>query len=256
MAKKILWINPVATDLFDATFRSEFEKVKQPDTIVDVISLKPAPGPTHLEYSSYEVMVMPEILTLVKKAEEDGYDAAVIGCFYDPVVRAAREIARKMVVTAPAEASLHIASTLGESISIIVGRRKWIPEMKENVHKYGFADKLASFKPLGMGVHDFQQDHAETKRRMKQAAREAIEIDGANVLILGCTIEFGFYKEIQEEVGVPVIDASLAPLKYAEFLVEIKQKFGWGHSKLDGYQSPPEEEVNAWQLFHLPSVKN
>lgn len=60
--KKILWINPVTTDLFDATFKSEFEKVKQTDTIVDVVSLPPAPGPTHLEYNTYEVMVMPEIL--------------------------------------------------------------------------------------------------------------------------------------------------------------------------------------------------
>ena len=249
MEKKVLWINPVTTDLFDATFKSEFEKVKQPDTIVDVVSLPPAPGPIHLEYNSYEVIVMPEILRLVKRAEEEGYDAAVIGCFYDPILRAAREVSKKMVVTAPAEASLHIAATLGESISIIVGRRKWIPEMKENVHKYGFGDKLASFKSLEMGVHDFQKDHEETMKRMRRAAKEAVEQDGANVLILGCTIEFGFFRHIQEELGVPVIDASLAPLKYAEFLVEIHKKFGWGHSKLDGYQSPPDEEVKAWKIF-------
>lgn len=249
MEKKILWINPVTTDMFDAAFKSEFEKVKQPDTVVDVVSLAPAPGPLHLEYNSYEVMIMPEILKLVKKAEEEEYDAAVIGCFYDPILRAAREVSKKMVVAAPAEASLHIAATLGENISIIVGRRKWIPEMKENVHKYGFGDKLASFKSLDMGVHDFQKDHQETARRIQQAAREAVEQDGANVVILGCTMEFGFYRKVQEELGVPVIDASLAPLKYAEFLVEINQRFGWGHSKLDGYQSPPDEEVNAWKIF-------
>ncbi|WP_027415137.1 aspartate/glutamate racemase family protein [Aneurinibacillus terranovensis] len=249
MEKKILWINPVTTNQFDVTFQSEFEKVKQPDTTVDVVSLTPAPGPLHLEYNSYEVMIMPEILNLVKRAEEEEYDAAVIGCFYDPILRAAREVSKKMVVTAPAESSLHIASTLGESISIIVGRRKWIPEMKENVHKYGFADRLASFKSLDMGVHDFQKNHEETTKRMRLAAREAVEKDGANVIVLGCTIEFGFYRTIQEELGVPVIDASLAPLKYAEFLVEINKKFGWGHSKLDGYQSPPDDEVNAWRLF-------
>ena len=84
---------------------------------------------------------------------------------------------------------------------------------------------------------------------MRRAAKEAVEQDGANVLILGCTIEFGFFRHIQEELGVPVIDASLAPLKYAEFLVEIHKKFGWGHSKLDGYQSPPDEEVKAWKIF-------
>lgn len=64
--------------------------------------------------------------------------------------------------------------------------------MRENVHKYGFADKLASFKSLDMGVHDFQKDHQVTMQRMREAAREAVEKDGANVLVLGCTIEFGF----------------------------------------------------------------
>ncbi|BAD77182.1 MULTISPECIES: aspartate/glutamate racemase family protein [Geobacillus] len=249
MGKKILWINPVATNLFDETFKKEFEKVKQPDTMVDVVSLPPASGPTHLEYNCYEVMIMPEILRMIKKAEEEEYDAAIIGCFYDPALRAAREITEKMVVTAPAESSLHIAATLGESISIIVGRRKWIPEMRENVHKYGFGEKLASFKSIDMGVHDFQRDRNETVRRIKQAAQEAKEKDGADVIILGCTIEFGFYHEVQAEIGIPVIDASIAPLKYAEFLVEINQKFGWGHSKLYGYQSPPNEEIEAWNLF-------
>ncbi|MEH7344579.1 aspartate/glutamate racemase family protein [Bacillus sp. JJ1532] len=249
MSKRILWINPITTDLFNQTFAEEFQKVKQPDTIVDVVSLVPANGPIHLEYNCYEVMIMPELLKLIKKAEEDGYDAAIIGCFYDPILRAAREVSKKMVVTAPAEASLHIATTLGESVSIVVGRRKWIPEMKENVHKYGFADKLASFKSIDLGVHDFQKDHHETSSRIKQAAKEAVDKDGADVIILGCTMEFGFYNEVQEEIGVPVIDASLAPLKYAEFLVEIKQKFNWSHSKLVGYQSPPEKEVCQWGLF-------
>lgn len=121
--------------------------------------------------------------------------------------------------------------------------------MRENVHKYGFGEKLASFKSIDMGVHDFQRDRNETVRRIKQAAQEAKEKDGADVIILGCTIEFGFYHEVQAEIGIPVIDASIAPLKYAEFLVEINQKFGWGHSKLYGYQSPPNEEIEAWNLF-------
>ncbi|MEE9491705.1 MAG: hypothetical protein V3V80_05335 [Dehalococcoidia bacterium] len=42
-----------------------------------------------------------------------------------------------MVITAPCEASTHIASTLGDKFSIIVGRRKCIPEMMENVTRYG-----------------------------------------------------------------------------------------------------------------------
>ncbi|WP_017728846.1 aspartate/glutamate racemase family protein [Halalkalibacterium ligniniphilum] len=249
MKKRILFINPLHTEVFDDEFRTQFERFKIDETVVDVVSFEPEEGPIHVEYNCYEAMVIPELIRTVKKAEEDGYDAAIIGCFYDPALRACREVTEKMVVTAPAEAALHIATTLGENVSIIVGRKKWIPEMKENVHKYGFAHRLASFKPLGLGVHDFQKDHKETKRRIREAALEAIEQDGADVIVLGCTAEFGFFETLQDELGVPVIDASLSPFKYAEFLVEIKQKLAWTHSKKAGYQSPPEDEVRAFKLF-------
>ena len=38
----------------------------------------------------------------------------------------------------------------------------------------------------------------------------------AAVIVLGCTIEFGFYRTIEDVLGVPVIDALVAPLRYAE----------------------------------------
>lgn len=249
LKKKILFINPLHTEVFDEEFRTQFEFFKSPNTEVDVVSFAAGEGPIHVEYNCYEAMVIPELIRTVKKAEEDGYDAAIIGCFYDPALRACREVAEKMVVTAPAEAALHIATTLGENFSILVGRKKWIPEMKENVHKYGFANKLASFKSLELGVHDFQKDPEETKRRIRAAANDAIDNDGADVIVLGCTGEFGFFEELQEELGVPVLDASVAPIKYAEFLVEVKQKLSWTHSKKVGYQSPPANEVKDFKIF-------
>ena len=243
---KILFIDPVGTNLFDQPIKEYLETAKRPETQVDVVSLQR--GPMHLEYHYYEALVLADTLHAVRKAELDGYDAAVIGCFYDPGLFEAREITERLVVTAPAEAAMHIATTLGHTFSILVGRRKWIPKMHENVVKYGFSDQLASFKSLDMGVHDFQKDPAKTAQRMRDAAREAVEVDGAEVIILGCTIEFGFYKELQEELGVPVIDAILAPFKYAEFLTELKGRFSWTHSKIYGYQSPPRTEIAEWKI--------
>jgi allantoin racemase len=243
---KILFIDPVGTDLFDQPIKEYLETAKRPETTIDVVSLKR--GPWHLEYHYYEALVLADMLHTVRKAELDGYDAAVIGCFYDPGLQEAREISERLVVTASAEAAMHIATTLGHTFSILVGRKKWIPKMHENVVRYGFSDQLASFKSLEMGVYEFQKDPAETARRMRAAAKEAVEADGAEVIILGCTIEFGFYKELQEELGVPVIDAVLAPLKYAEFLTGLKDQLDWTHSKIYGYQTPPREEIVEWGL--------
>jgi len=243
---RILWINPVGTNVFDREIKDYLEKIKDEDTEVEVISLRK--GPKHLEYRYYEALVLFDTLHVIKKAENEGFDAAVIGCFYDPGLHEAREITKKLVVTAPAEACLHIASTLGHKFSIIVGRDKWIPQMLDTVILYGLKDKLASFKSVGLGVYDFHVDEKLTIQKLKEAAKEAVEKDGAEVIILGCTIQFGFFRELQEFLQVPVIDAVVAPFKYAEFLVKLRNKFGWSHSKKYAYESPPLYEIKSWKL--------
>ncbi|MGB9815165.1 MAG: aspartate/glutamate racemase family protein [Thermoplasmata archaeon] len=245
MSKKILWINPVGTDLFDRPIKDYLNEVKNSDTYLEVISFKR--GPHHLEYQFYESLVGLDILRSIKLAEKDGYDAAVIGCFYDPFLSEAREISN-IVVTAPAESSFAIAISLGHKFSILVGRRKWIPQMEENVIKYGLKERLASFRSIDMGVLEFQKRKEETEKRLITEAKKAIEEDGAEVIILGCTAEFGFYKKMEEKLGVPVIDATIAPLKYAEFLVELKKISGISHSRKGKYEMPPTEEIKNWNI--------
>lgn len=205
-------------------------------------------GPHHLEYYSYEAVVLSDILDCIRKAEKEKFDAAVIGCFYDPGLREAREISN-MIITAPAESSIHLASMLGYKFSVIVGRRKCIPQMEENVVKYGLKDKLASFKSVDLGVLEFHEDEKETERRLKQAGKEAIEQDGAEVIILGCTIQFGFFRELEEYLDVPIIDAVIAPFKYAEFLVNLKRRYEWCCSRIGEYELPPQKEIKEWDLW-------
>ena len=149
MSRRLLWINPVGIDSYDKPISDALREEAFPDTRIDVCSLRDV-HMQHLEYNAYEMVAAGPTIGAVRWGEENGYDAAVIGCFYDPFLRAAREVTQKMAVTAPAEACLHIANTLGERVSILVGRSKWIPEMHENVAKYGFADRLASFRVLEM----------------------------------------------------------------------------------------------------------
>ena len=253
--KKILWINPVGVDFFDKPIQKYLESKKEKNTSVKVISLKR--GPQHLEYYYYKILVLPDTLQKIKWAEKSGYDAAIIGCFGDPGVLEAREIAEKIVIVAPAQSSMIIASTLGNKFSIIVGHNKWkwITQMRENIAKYGFRDKVASFKSVNLGVYDFHKNTRITEKLLKEVAKEAVEKDGAEVIILGCTIQFGFYKELQEYLNVPVIDAVLAPFKYAEFMIELRNKMQWTHSKIGGYETPPISEIKDWNLESQYNIK-
>jgi allantoin racemase len=245
MKQKILYIDPVGVEVVQEGFRFLADQKREETELVMVPLSR---GPEHLEYRYYEALVLVDILHLVREAERQGFDAAVIGCFYDVGLQAAREVAERLVVVAPCEASTHIAATLGDRFSIIVGRRKWIPEMMENVIRYGMKERLASFKSVDLGVLEFHQDEDETARRFVQAGREAVERDGAEVLVLGCTATYGFYRELQEELGVPVIDSMLAAFKTAEFAAELKNRLGWSHSKIGAYESPPPDEFVPWRL--------
>lgn len=241
--KKILWINPIGSDEFDDDMQAYLSSYKSDDTKISVKSF--SKGPSNLEYYSYSIPIANDIMSGVNHAEKQEFDAAIIGCFYDPFLDEMREIS-SMVIAAPAESSMKIASSLGDKFSIIVGRKKWIPKMTENVRKYGFEKSLASFRHIDMGVQDFQRYKSETEKRILKACKEAVEQDDAESIILGCTAEFGFYKKIQEEVGVPVIDAVIAPLKFAEFMVDLKNVAGISHSKAGKYQSPPDDEAEKW----------
>ena len=164
MVKKILYIKPTNYNALNHSIKEYLEKHKDANTEIDVVNI--SKGPKHLEYMYYESLVSLEILRLVKEAENKGYDGAIIGCFYDPVLYAAREICEHILVSAPAESSMHIAATLGRSFSIIIGRNKWILKTNDNVHKYCFADKLASFRSVNLGVLDFHADPTHTEQMM------------------------------------------------------------------------------------------
>ncbi len=243
---RILWINPVGTDIFDADTARILNEARRPGTEVDLVSL-PAGRPQHLEYHAYEGLVVADLARLTHRAAAT-HDAVVIGCFYDVGLRECREVSGRAVVTAPCQAATAIASHLGNTFSVLVGRRKWIPKMRENVHAYGHGERLMSMRPLELGVHDFQADHERTCERLLTEGRRAVHEDGAEVLILGCTAEYGFHRRMQDELGVPVIDAVLAPFKLAEMLAETAACFGWYPSRAWGSEPPPEAEARAWGL--------
>lgn len=249
----VRWLNPVGFDGYDAPIAGLLNSIKQPGTRVEVVSFEMDATPTHLEYRAYEALMTRGIVECTRDAAQQGIDAMVIGCFYDPALEDAREISGQTVVVAPCLSCLTVASQLANRFSILVGRDKWIHQMTERVRHYGMLDRLASFRSLGLGVDDFQLDHAVTRGRIIDEARRAVKDDHAEAIVLGCTIEFGFFEEVQQAVGVPVIDAVVAPFKHAEHLAQLKRQFGWQPSRVGSCEPPPEDELRRFGLFQTPA---
>lgn len=242
MKRRIMWINPIGISALDLPIKIFLDSLKKPETCINVVSLKK--GPSHLNYHYYEAGVLLDTVNLVRQAEQEGYDAAIIGCFYDTGLHESREITDRLIVVAPGESSLHLAITLGRRVSVIVSKPKCIPKMKSNLLNHGFNENIVSFKSADLDVHEFRKNPSHTRDRLTDLAKRSMEEDMAEVIILGCTAQLGFFRDLQEEIGIPVIDAVAAPLKYAEFLVELKKRFGFSHSKMWAYKSPSREEMD------------
>jgi allantoin racemase len=114
--------------------------------------------------------------------------------------------------------------------------------MESNTYQYGVEKKLASFRTINFTVPRMVREPGKLKKTIYNAAQKAIEEDGAEVIVLGCTVESGFMKELIQELKVPVLDAVVIAWKYAEMMADLYHKMGLTHSKLFGYEKPPEED--------------
>lgn len=254
---KILYLNPIGFSAYNNTFASMAEKYKYPGTAVDVASLNPSTVPpkmTDLEFRAYESLIIGDTVKAARQAAKDGYDAMVIGCFYDPALADAREICASTIVVAPCQASTTAALNIANNFGIIIGEPKWADQMRTAVYEYGYKDKLAGFQSVGLRVEQFHDDPAKTKQLLETAAANAVRIDRAESIILGCTLEVGFFEDLQTflqdmfKATIPVIDCSIAALKAAENAA-LQKKFGWTNSRVWGMLAPAEDELEKFGIF-------
>lgn len=251
---KILWLNPVNLPDYDRPIADLIASVKLPNTEVHVVSLDLGPDValTNLEWRAFESRIWFPVTAIAHYAAQEGYDGYAIGCFYDTALEEAREVSGRTVVSAPCQASLQIISNLCNRFSVIIGVEKWKVQMEDRIRHYGYGEKLASFRTLGLHVDQFQEDTAATEEAIRRAVRDAIEIDKAEAVILGCTIEFGFYSQLQREFGIPVIDAVYACFKGAEYGALNAVQFGWTPSAIHSCQPPDEARLKASGIFAGP----
>jgi len=246
-----MYLRPVGTAAFDELFADMVRSYKNPDTEVHITSLKESDGGfTHIEYRAYEAVVSSGIVRGTRVASLEGFDAFALSCFYDTALHDAREVSGAMTVTAPCIASVEIACSLANRFGVIVGRRKWVNQMTATIRAYGRSERLSGFYHVELGVNDFQVNPERTERLLIDAGRRAVEEDYAEAIILGCTREVGFHQNLEEELGVPVIDPSIAALKRAEYAAMLQRQCGWIPSRRWSCEAPPEEEINRFGIIN------
>nr|AAL55411.1 hydantoin racemase HyuA [Arthrobacter sp. BT801] len=205
-----------------------------------VTAVNPSSGPAVIEGSYDEALATYHLVQEVMRAErEDRPDAYVIACFGDPGLNAVRELTEKPVVGI-AEAAIQLSSFIGATFSIV----STLPRVRSHLHglvrRAGATNRLASVKTPDLGVMAFHEDAGSAQATLEQAAKEAVQEDGAEVVVLGCAGMAGLARRLSEELQVPVIDPVEAACRVAESLSAL----GYGTSKANTYEKPTEKVYN------------
>jgi len=231
---KIMVINPNTSESMTNHLRQELTRMKRPDTELTVVCAER--GPETIESAYDEAHAVPPTLELVKRANEEGYDAVVLACFSDPGLEAAKEISDIPVIGIE-ESTLHVAAMLGAKFSVVTPRKERIASRREHVHMRGMDHFLASVRSLDLSVAETDADPERTKKKVFQVGKLAVEEDGAEVIVLGCAGMAGYAPEMESKLGVKVLDPSAVALKVAEAMADL----GLRHSKLGLFAAPPEK---------------
>lgn len=209
--------------------------------------LDPGPHAPHGEWpveTREEFMIVGAArLPIIRRAcESKQYDAIVMLGGGDPGYIEGREIARKhrIPVTANAHAQMHVAGMLGSRFSVIDVAETHNAQMAELVVRYRMTERCASIRnldhPLPRPVHMNRRNlqgqadrHARGEESsMLEAAVEAavaaIEQDGAEVLIFGCSAAFWLQTPLQQRLldlgwDVPVLEGYSCAIAMAKLLV-------------------------------------
>ncbi len=239
---RILLINPNTSQSFTDKIQAIAEHYALPAT--QAVAVNPAYGPRSIE-SIYDELLSSAGTLEIALEQKDSFDAFVIACYSDhPTVYALREVTGKPVVGI-AEASMYVACMLGYKFSIVTTNDAWEPLLWDAVKHYGLAERCASVRTTGMAVLALEESEQATEALIEQAAKKAIQEDGAEVICLGCAGMSGLDKHLEERLGVPVVDGVVAALKVLEGLVS----YGIRTSQHRAYNRPARKE-----LLNMPSI--
>jgi len=235
---KIMVINPNSSMDMTNHIRKVLKGIKRSETELTVIC--PDKGPVAIESAYDETLAAFYCMDLVKKANNENYNAVIIACFADPGLVAMKEISDILVVGIQ-EASMHVASMLGNKFTILTPMKKRIPSKYNDVWRNKLTYNLASVRELGMTVTETDEKPDLAQKRIMEVAKQAVEEDGAEVIILGCAGMVGYAEKIAKELNIVVIDPTSVAFKYVEAMIEA----GIKQSKRALYAHPSEKEYKV-----------
>jgi len=183
----------------------------------------PRHGPESIESAFDEVIASAALLDVIREGEAQNVDAHIIACFGDPALDAAREIATVPVIGI-AGAAFQLASLVAHRFGIVTTMTRTLPAAEHLLQRYGYQHLCSGVRATDIAVLDLENISNDVYLALKSECEKAIQIDGAEAIVLGCAGMSNLALQLSEELNVPIVDGVSAAVKLAESLHQLGLK--------------------------------
>lgn len=240
-------------DYYGKVLERHAGRVARPDTRVDFHGV-PKFAPTMTSYHYFQHLHATQPIENALKAQEQGYDAFVLGGMLDLAFYEIRDVL-EIPVLFIAETSFHMSCLLAPSFSIVAVNEPVLKGMEELVKRYGLQRRYVPGVHLGPGGEEVLVKRFETEPEavidIFGAKARIVKDRGAAMVIPGFGTMGLFLADrgVREVEGVPVLDTTASLIKTAEMLVDMN-KAGMLGSRGDFYPAPTRQEVRETRKFY------
>lgn len=239
---RILVVNPNTTATMTTTIADAARLVAAPTT--QIVPATSTMGPASIEGYYDEAFALPGLLREIAAGERAGVQAAVIACFDDTGLDAARAMA-VIPVIGICEAALATAAFIAKRFTVVTTMERSRVPIEELVHRYGMAGR-ARVRAANIAVLALEDPNSGARDKLRNQIVRALAEDNAEAIVLGCAGMADLARTLSLEFGLPVIDGVGAAVKQAEALVAL----GLRTSKRGAYAAPvPKPYAGALAEF-------
>jgi len=171
----------------------------------------------------------PLVAEVAIKAEANGYDAVVPFGTLDAGVELSSNLVKIPVVGA-GQSVLHLGAQLSNRLGVVAYEDKSVPFMRKQMHAWRVADYVVGIRGIGIPLPESSKNRDAMRGRFIEVARYLIDQCDAEIIVpMGVTMVPVQYspQEMEQELGVPVMNALKTSIQTAEMLV----RMGLTHSR-------------------------
>ncbi|MGE0155127.1 MAG: aspartate/glutamate racemase family protein [Reyranellaceae bacterium] len=234
---RILLVNPNTTAAMTDRIAAAARAAASPSS--EIVAMTSRHGPASIEGYFDEALSVPGLLDCIRTGEAAGAQAAIVACFDDTGLDAARAMAA-IPVLGLCQSALALAALLAKRIAIVTTDARAQAPVEELVERYGMAGRVW-VRAAGIAVLALEDPASDAGAKLRAQIGRALQDDHAEAIVLGCAGMADLAAALQRDFGVPVIDGVGAAVKQAEALLAL----GLATSKRGAYAFPARKRYDG-----------